>query len=119
VPASTGGRRLPSTPFLLGSYAMDTDEKICVEARGDLLMVTQPPAQFFAIYVKPTDQPRLILKLLALSSSSVRRGAAGDRSSCRPVTTVEVDQRECPDLRIVKQSSNSGGGHATRRLEIR
>jgi hypothetical protein len=33
---------------------MDTDEKICVEARGDLLMVTQPPAQFFAIYVKPT-----------------------------------------------------------------
>jgi hypothetical protein len=33
-----------------------------VEARGELLIVTKPAAEFFAIYTKASDKPHLILK---------------------------------------------------------
>jgi hypothetical protein len=33
-----------------------------VEARGELLIVTKPAAEFFAIYTKAGDKPHLILK---------------------------------------------------------
>ena len=33
-----------------------------LEVRGDLMIVTQPSTQFFAVYIRPTNQPQLILK---------------------------------------------------------
>ena len=39
-----------------------TDSEIQVEVRGDLMIVTQPSTQFFAVYIRPTNQPQLILK---------------------------------------------------------
>ena len=39
-----------------------TDTEIQVEVRGDLMIVTQPSTQFFAVYIRPTNQPQLILK---------------------------------------------------------
>jgi hypothetical protein len=33
-----------------------------IEVRGDLLIVTRPAAEFFAIYTKASDRPHLILK---------------------------------------------------------
>jgi hypothetical protein len=33
-----------------------------LEVQGDLLIVTEPIAEFCAVYVKPTHQPQLILK---------------------------------------------------------
>ena len=34
---------------------------IQVEAKGDLLIVSEPTSNFVAIYVKPSGRPRLIL----------------------------------------------------------
>ena len=39
-----------------------TESEIQVEVRGDLIIVTQPSTQFFAVYIRPTNQPQLILK---------------------------------------------------------
>ena len=36
--------------------------KFQIEVHGDLLIVTAPIAEFFAVYVKPTTEPQLILK---------------------------------------------------------
>jgi hypothetical protein len=36
--------------------------KLQIEVHGDLLIVTAPIAEFFAVYVKPTSEPQLILK---------------------------------------------------------
>ena len=33
-----------------------------IEVHGDLLIVTAPIAEFFAVYVKPTSEPQLLLK---------------------------------------------------------
>jgi len=33
-----------------------------IEVLGDLLIVTAPIAEFFAVYVKPTSEPQLLLK---------------------------------------------------------
>ena len=39
-----------------------TESEFQVEVRGDLIIVTQPSTQFFAVYIRPTNQPQLILK---------------------------------------------------------
>lgn len=39
-----------------------TDSEIQVEVRGDLIIVTQAATQFFAVYIKPINQPQLVLK---------------------------------------------------------
>ena len=39
-----------------------TDQKLQVEVRGDLIIVTHPPTQFFAIYAKPNNRSELVLK---------------------------------------------------------
>src|SRR6185312_5777731 len=36
--------------------------KFQIEVLGDLLIVTAPIAEFFAVYVKPTSEPQLLLK---------------------------------------------------------
>ena len=36
--------------------------KFQIEVHGDLLIVTAPIAEFFAVYLKPTTEPQLILK---------------------------------------------------------
>jgi hypothetical protein len=48
-----------------------TDIEIQIEVRGDLIIVTQPATQFFAIYTKPNDQPQLILKRRTDTDDSV------------------------------------------------
>jgi hypothetical protein len=48
-----------------------TDIEIQIEVRGDLIIVTQPATQFFAIYIKPNDQPQLILKRRTDTDDSV------------------------------------------------
>lgn len=30
--------------------------------RGDLIIITRPSTQFFAVYIKPINQPQLVLK---------------------------------------------------------
>jgi hypothetical protein len=35
---------------------------IHIEVRGDLIIVTQPTTQFFAVYARPTNESQLILK---------------------------------------------------------
>jgi hypothetical protein len=39
-----------------------TDTEFQIEVHGDLIVVTQPAMQFFAVYTKPNNQPQLILK---------------------------------------------------------
>jgi len=39
-----------------------TKTEFQAEVRGDLIVVTDPATQFFAIYTKPTGQSQLILK---------------------------------------------------------
>ena len=39
-----------------------TESEFQVEVRGDLIIVTHPSTQFFAVYIRPTNQPQLILK---------------------------------------------------------
>ena len=36
--------------------------KFQIEVLGDLLIVTAPIAEFFAVYLKPTTEPQLIFK---------------------------------------------------------
>jgi hypothetical protein len=47
-----------------------------VEVRGELLIVTQPAIQFFAIYTKASDRPHLILKRRAETEDNVLLAAA-------------------------------------------
>ena len=39
-----------------------TNAELQVEVRGDLIIVTHPATQFFAVYVKPNNRPDLVLK---------------------------------------------------------
>jgi hypothetical protein len=40
-----------------------------IEARGDIIVVTDPATQFFAIYAKPTDARQLVLKSYDVTKS--------------------------------------------------
>ena len=44
---------------------------IKVEAKGDLLIVSEPTSNFVAIYVKPNGRPRLILMRRTPTTDSV------------------------------------------------
>ena len=39
-----------------------TNAELQVEVRGDLIIITHPATQFFAVYVKPNNRSELVLK---------------------------------------------------------
>ena len=39
-----------------------TNPQLQIEVRGDLIIITHPATQFFAIYVKPNNRSELVLK---------------------------------------------------------
>jgi hypothetical protein len=41
------------------------------EVRGDLIFITEPATQFYAVYSKPDGQPQLILKRRASTNDRV------------------------------------------------
>ena len=48
--------------FAEDGLAAMTNAELQVEVRGDLIIVTHPATQFFAVYVKPNNRPDLVLK---------------------------------------------------------
>ena len=39
-----------------------TNPQLQIEVRGDLIIITHPATQFFAVYVKPNNRSELVLK---------------------------------------------------------
>ena len=39
-----------------------TNPELQVEVRGDLIIITHPATQFFAVYAKPNNRSELVLK---------------------------------------------------------
>ena len=39
-----------------------TNPELQIEVRGDLIIITHPATQFFAVYVKPNNRSELVLK---------------------------------------------------------
>jgi len=47
--------------FAKNGLAM-TNPQLQIEVRGDLIIITHPATQFFAVYVKPNNRSELVLK---------------------------------------------------------
>jgi hypothetical protein len=62
VPCGAAQALVVKRCFAEDGLAAMTNAELQVEVRGDLIIVTHPATQFFAVYVKPNNRPDLVLK---------------------------------------------------------
>ena len=82
-----------------------TNPELQVEVRGDLIIITHPATQFFAIYAKPNNRSELVLK---------RRPDTGDNVLLVQVWQAANRQGARAGLDCVTQEARLHGKHHSR-----